>query len=228
MLEDFQLNNTLESSWKSILLDELESDYFTNLKSFLKEEYNANNIFPEVSLIFHALNLTPFKHVKVIILGQDPYHGERQANGLCFSVNKGEKIPPSLNNIYKELKQDLGIPIPEHGDLAKWAKQGVLLLNTTLTVRKGEAGSHHNKGWERFTDAIIQKLNTHKSSLVFILWGRKAQEKTKFVNQEKHFVLKAAHPSPFSAFNGFLGCKHFSKTNKRLRDIGQKPINWKV
>ncbi len=218
----------IDKSWAEILANEFNSPYFFQLKTFLIEEKQKYNIFPKGSQIFSAFNRTPFDKVKVVIIGQDPYHGENQANGLCFSVANGVKNPPSLINIFKELNTDLGIRIPKNGNLEKWANQGVLLLNATLTVRAHEAGSHQNKGWEIFTDSIIKHLSEKKEGLVFILWGNYAQAKQKLIDTSRHFVLKAAHPSPFSAYNGFFGCKHFSKTNEILIKQGKQPISWSI
>ena len=217
----------LESSWKDLLLPEFQKDYMKNLKKFLlQEKRKKKKIYPKGSEYFSALNLTPFKKVKVVILGQDPYHGFNQAHGLCFSVLPKVSTPPSLVNIYKELKQDLGIPIASHGFLKSWAEQGVLLLNNTLTVEANKAGSHKGKGWEEFTDQIIQILNEKRKNLVFLLWGRFAGEKGQIVNHSKHYVLKAPHPSPFSANRGFFSCHHFSKTNEFLKSKGIEPIDW--
>ena len=217
----------LESSWKERLLPEFQKDYMKKLKLFLQEEKNkSKRIYPKGKEYFEALNLTSFEKVKVVILGQDPYHGPKQAHGLCFSVLPKVSVPPSLVNIYKELKQDLNIPIASHGFLKSWAEQGVLLLNNTLTVEAGKAGSHKDKGWEEFTDQVIQLLNQERENLVFLLWGRFAGEKGRIVNTSKHCVLKAPHPSPFSADKGFFGCRHFSKTNKFLKSNGIEPINW--
>ena len=222
-------NVNIEESWKKLLHDEFEKSYFKQLKQFLVEEKNSGNkIFPPGSQIFAALDHTPFENVKVVLLGQDPYHGVGQANGLCFSVNDGVKFPPSLQNIFKELKDDCGCEIPKSGSLIKWADQGVLLLNTTLTVRENEAGSHQNKGWETFTDIIIKTISDKKEQVVFILWGRFAQSKENLIDSSKHLILKAAHPSPFSAYNGFLGCKHFSKTNNYLKEKKLPEINWQL
>ena len=217
----------LENSWKSRLLPEFQKDYMKNLKAFLQDEKNKNKtIYPRGAEYFSALDLTPFEKVKVVVLGQDPYHGPGQAHGLCFSVLKGVPTPPSLENIYKELKQDLGIPLAPHGFLKAWAEQGVLLLNNTLTVSAGKAGSHKGQGWEEFTDKIIQQLNKERENLVFLLWGRFAGEKGSIVDQSKHCVLKAPHPSPFSADSGFFGCRHFSKTNEFLKSKEIEPIDW--
>lgn len=216
----------LSDSWKVALNDEFESDYFYDLKEFLIEDKKEYTIYPTENFIFNALNKTDFDDVKVVILGQDPYHGAGQAHGLSFSVQFGVKSPPSLVNIYKELKTDLGIAIPSHGNLDKWAAQGVLLLNATLTVRANQAGSHQGKGWEKFTDSLIRKLSETKTGIVFLLWGRFAQAKESLIDTNKHYILKAAHPSPFSAYNGFFGCKHFSKTNEILHQHGFKEIDW--
>ena len=220
---------SLHESWKKILEAEFDKEYFKNLKQFLLEEKSKNvKIFPQGSKIFAALDHTHFEDVKVVIIGQDPYHGEFQANGLCFSVNNGIAIPPSLKNIYKEMNADCGCTIPRSGDLTKWADQGILLLNATLTVRANEAGSHQNKGWEIFTDEIIKAISELKKDVVFILWGKFAQSKELLIDSSKHLILKAAHPSPFSAYNGFLGCKHFSKTNAYLKEKGLKEIDWGI
>jgi uracil-DNA glycosylase len=221
-----QIEPQIEESWKDLLFDEFRSDYFLGLKEFLVAERKKNKIYPPGSQIFNAFNFTPFDTVRVVILGQDPYHGKGQAHGLCFSVPQGINPPPSLINIFKELNSDLGIPVPVHGNLEKWAKQGVLLLNATLTVRANQAGSHQGKGWERFTDTVIQRLSDQREGLVYILWGRFAQAKETLIDTKKHYVLKAAHPSPFSAYNGFFGCKHFSKTNELLRHHGLTEIDW--
>ena len=217
----------LEESWKKHLIGEFEKDYMKSLKLFLKEEIEKQKkIYPKGSEYFLALNLTPFDKVKVVILGQDPYHGADQAHGLCFSVRPQTAIPPSLLNIYKELKEDLAVPIAKHGFLKSWAEQGILLLNNTLTVESGKAGSHKGKGWEIFTDKIIEVLNQKRENLVFILWGRFAGGKGAIVDRFKHCVLKAPHPSPFSADRGFFSCKHFSKTNDFLKSKGIKEIDW--
>ena len=217
----------LESSWKKRLLSEFQKDYMKNLKVFLQKEKKKNKIiYPKGKEYFSALNLTPFEKVKVVILGQDPYHGPGQAHGLCFSVLPRVPPPPSLINIYRELKEDLDIPIASHGFLKSWAEQGVLLLNNTLTVEAGKAGSHKGQGWEEFTDKIIGLLNEERENLVFLLWGRFAGEKGQRLNPSKHYVLKAPHPSPFSADKGFFGCLHFSKTNMFLKSKNIKPIDW--
>ncbi|WP_316794602.1 uracil-DNA glycosylase [Pedobacter frigoris] len=221
---------TLEKSWLDALGDEFEKDYMKQLKSFLLEEkQNGANIYPKGPDIFNALNHTPFDKVEVVILGQDPYHGPGQAHGLSFSVQKGVTVPPSLKNIYKELNDDIEeFKVPGHGNLTKWADEGVLLLNATLTVRAHEAGSHQGKGWEIFTDKVISTLSEKRKGLIFLLWGKYAQNKAVLIDETKHTVLKAAHPSPFSAYNGFLGCKHFSKANEILIKQGQKPIDWQI
>ncbi|WP_027833744.1 uracil-DNA glycosylase [Maritalea myrionectae] len=219
----------LEDSWKQALADEFSSTYMQQLKSFLLErKTNGATIFPAGSNFFRALDLTPLEDVKVVILGQDPYHGPGQAHGLSFSVRPGVRIPPSLLNIYKEIERDLGLPRPQHGFLENWAKQGVLLLNSVLTVEQGQAGAHQGKGWERFTDAVIEKINAQGHPTVFMLWGSYAQKKASFINQDKHLVLKAPHPSPLSAHRGFLGCGHFSKANAFLSAQGRDPIDWRL
>ena len=219
----------LHDSWKSYLTNDLASPRMQSLRSFLMAEKAAGKrIFPKGSEWFRALDLTPLDEVRVVILGQDPYHGEGQAHGLCFSVQPGVRPPPSLVNIYKELESDLGIRRPRHGFLENWAKQGVLLLNSVLTVEMGQAASHQRRGWEEFTDEIIRTVNAKKDPVVFMLWGAYAQKKAAFVDTTKHLVLKAAHPSPLSAHNGFLGCKHFSKANAFLAANGQRPIDWSL
>lgn len=223
-----QIQPNIEEGWKKILWDEFQSPYFIKLKDFLVEETSSHSIYPPGKLIFNAFNHTPFEKVKVVILGQDPYHGNGQAHGLCFSVPPGIKPPPSLVNIFKELNSDLGINIPRSGNLEAWADQGVLLINATLTVRAGDAGSHQKQGWETFTDAVIGKISREKSSVVFLLWGRYAQAKEVLVDEEKHLVLKAAHPSPFSAYNGFFGCRHFSRANDYLVSKGINPVDWNL
>jgi len=216
----------IEESWKLALKDAFEAESFQSLKKFLQEEKKKGMIYPPGRQIFAAFNLTPLTAVRVVILGQDPYHGYAQAHGLAFSVPDGIKIPPSLQNIYKELNSDLGIPIPQSGNLEKWARQGVLLLNATLTVRAFQAGSHQNHGWEPFTDQVIRTISELRAGVVFLLWGKFAQEKESLIDTSKHFVLKAAHPSPFSAHRGFFGCRHFSKTNEILRNNGMGEIDW--
>lgn len=220
------MNVRIHESWKPYLKDEFEKPYFQDLVQFVKQEYAGKKVYPPPSHIFRAFELCPFDQVKVVILGQDPYHGRGQANGLCFSVNDGVPMPPSLQNIFKEIHEDLGLAIPDSGSLDHWARQGVLLLNATLTVLAGQAGSHQHKGWEIFTDAVIKVLSEQKSHLVFLLWGRYAQEKGAVIDEKKHLLLRAAHPSPFSANNGFFGCKHFSKTNEYLEWNNKEPIQW--
>ena len=220
-------NPQLEPGWLSLLNEEFDKEYFVRLKQFLLQEKATHRVFPEGGLIFNAFNLTPLDKVKVVILGQDPYHGIGQAHGLSFSVPNGVKAPPSLVNIFKELKGDLGLEIPSTGNLSKWAEQGVLLLNATLTVRENTAGSHQKKGWEIFTDTVIKKLSDNKSGLVFLLWGNYAKNKTEFIDANKHHILTAPHPSPL-ARGGFFKCKHFSKTNEFLKQQGQSPIDWKI
>ena len=222
----YQVNPAIEEGWKELLADQFNAPYFSGLKGFLVEEKSKFRIYPPGKFIFNAFNLTPAGKVKVVILGQDPYHGAGQAHGLCFSVPKDIKPPPSLVNIYKELSSDIGLPVPGHGNLEKWAGQGVLLLNATLTVRAGQAGSHQNRGWEKFTDAAVSALSRNYTGIVFLLWGRYAQAKETLIDGNKHHILKAAHPSPFSAFNGFFGCRHFSKTNELLAGQGKEPIDW--
>jgi uracil-DNA glycosylase len=221
---------TLEPSWLKVLSDELEKPYFKELKSFLlNEQQKGFIVFPKNEDIFNAFNYTPFDQVKVVILGQDPYHGQGQAHGLSFSVQKGIIPPPSLKNIYKELANDIqDFQIPNHGDLTSWAKQGVLLLNATLTVNAHEPGSHQKRGWEKFTDHVISEISGKKTGVIFLLWGKFAQQKEDLIDTTKHHVLKAAHPSPFSAYNGFLGSKPFSKTNDILKKQGLSPINWQI
>ncbi|MCF6366042.1 MAG: uracil-DNA glycosylase [Bacteroidales bacterium] len=220
------MNIKIHQSWKELLQDEFEKEYFINLVNFVKQEYKTHNIYPPGKEIFNAFDLCPVENVKVVIIGQDPYHGKGQAHGLCFSVKDGVKTPPSLKNIYKELYDDLGKEIPETGNISHWAEQGVLMLNATLTVRAGNAGSHQNKGWEIFTDAVIKKISKEKENLVFLLWGAYAQKKGQVIDTDKHYILKSPHPSPFSAHTGFLGNKHFSKTNAFLKSKGIYEINW--
>lgn len=216
----------LEASWKERLKDEFGKPYFKELAEFVRGAYKSGAVYPPPACIFRALDLVPFDKVRVVILGQDPYHGPGQAHGLCFSVPEGVPMPPSLQNIFKEIKNDLGLPPPASGDLTAWADQGVLLLNATLTVQAGNAGSHQGKGWEEFTDAIVKALNDGRDGLVFLLWGAYAQKKGAYVDRAKHLVLTAPHPSPLSAHNGFFGCGHFSKTNAYLASKGEKPIEW--
>jgi len=215
----------LEGSWKAVLQEEMEAAYFIQLMQFLDTEKSKNKIIhPAEKDIFSALLYTPFEQVKVVLLGQDPYHGFGQAHGLCFSVQDGVKIPPSLRNIYKELHQDIGKEIPTNGNLTHWAKQGILMLNTTLTVEENKPMSHANMGWEKFTNAIIRKISEQKKGILFLLWGKHAQSKIPLIDTTKHIILQAAHPSPLSAYQGFFGCKHFSKTNRYLQQQGQDPI----
>lgn len=217
---------TIEPSWKQVLANEFEKPYFAELTKFIRAEYQQTKIYPPPKKVFAAFNHCAFDQVKVVIIGQDPYHRTGQANGLCFSVADHIAIPPSLQNIYKEIHDDLGAPIPTTGNLEHWADQGVLLLNATLTVQAGQAGSHQGKGWEQFTDAVIKLLSDQKTGLIFLLWGNYAKQKGAIIDRSKHHVLTAAHPSPFSANNGFFGCKHFSQTNTLLRDMGREPIVW--
>jgi uracil-DNA glycosylase len=220
------MNVDIETSWKAALKDEFNSAYFRDLKSFLKQERASHTLYPAGQNIFSAFNKTPINEVKVVILGQDPYHGANQANGLCFSVNPGVKIPPSLKNIYKELNTDIGMNIPGSGDLSTWAEQGVLLLNSVLTVRAHEAASHKNKGWEKFTDAVIRGISNQTKDVIFILWGNYAKKKGQHIDTTKHHIITSAHPSPLSAHNGFLGSKPFSKTNSILNSLNKQPIEW--
>jgi uracil-DNA glycosylase len=223
-----KISPVIEDSWKEVLSDEFQKPYFQALKQFLTEERTQHTIYPPGKLIFNAFDQTPFSKVKVVLLGQDPYHGSGQAHGLCFSVPRGITAPPSLVNVFKEIKDDMGISIPMHGNLESWAKQGVLLINVTLTVRANTPLSHHKKGWETFTDRVIELLSEKKNGIVFLLWGNNAKVKEQLIDSSKHFVLKAAHPSPFSAYNGFFGCKHFSKTNELLIKQSLEPIDWKL
>ena len=216
----------IEQSWKERLFTEFGKPYFSNLVDFVKNEYTTQTVYPKGTQIFNAFDKTPFDKVKVVVLGQDPYHEPNQAHGLCFSVNEGITLPPSLQNIYKEIQNDLGIPPSSSGNLERWAEQGVLLLNATLTVRAHQAGSHQNKGWEEFTDAVVHKIAEEKEQIVFILWGSYAQKKGGFINPDKHLILKSPHPSPLSAHRGFFGNKHFSKTNEYLTNTNQTPIQW--
>jgi len=216
----------IEDSWKEALKDEFNKAYFTQLTEFVRSEYESTTVFPPAKLIFNAFDQCPFNDTKVVIIGQDPYHDVNQAHGLCFSVNEGVKIPPSLRNIFKEQAQDLGIPIPESGNLLRWAQQGVLLINATLTVRAHQAGSHQRKGWEEFTDAAIRILAEKSEGVVFLLWGNYAQKKAEMIDEKKHFILKSVHPSPLSASRGFFGNHHFSRANEYLISKGKTPINW--
>lgn len=227
--ETTNVSPNIHESWKNALADEFQKPYFHALKSFLQaEKKGGNKIFPPGKYIFNAFDSTPFDKVKVVILGQDPYHGPGQAHGLCFSVQKGVPTPPSLKNIYKELESDVGFTNPGHGYLQKWSDQGVLLLNAILTVRAHQAASHRNKGWENFTDAAIHKLNQEREGLVFILWGGFAKKKASMIDPNKHLILKSVHPSPLSAYNGFFGCKHFSQVNAYLSSRGQEQIDWSL
>ena len=222
-------NIKIHESWKNELLNEFNSQYMSELRVFLKEQIsNGKQIFPPMDQIFNAFNLTPLTNVKVVIVGQDPYHGKGQANGLSFSVEDFIKIPPSLQNIYKELFTDLRLTSPQSGNLRNWAKQGVLLLNSSLTVEKGLPGSHQGKGWEVFTSEVLKIINIKKNNIVFVLWGKKAQEKGEFIDRKRHLVIESTHPSPFSAHNGFFGSKPFSKTNKYLNEKNIKPIDWQL
>jgi len=216
----------IEDSWKTALADDFNAPYFLKLMEFLIEERKRHSIYPPSSKTFSAFNFTPINEVKVVIIGQDPYHGEGQAHGLCFSVQEGVKPPPSLRNIFKEIKRDLKIEMTGSGNLEKWARQGVLLINATLTVRAGEAGSHQKKGWEQFTDSVIRKLSEQQSAIIFLLWGAYAQRKAELIDTSKHHILMSTHPSPLSAHRGFLGCSHFSKTNAILRSEGLQEIDW--
>jgi len=213
-------------SWKKRLADEFNKPYFIDLVGFVKQEYSTQLVYPPGKEIFVSFDCCDFSDTKVVIIGQDPYHGPGQANGLCFSVRDGVRTPPSLVNIFKEIKEDLGKPVPTSGDLTRWATQGVLLLNATLTVRASSPGSHQNKGWESFTDAVIKKLSEEKQHVVYLLWGAYAQKKGEIIDRSKNLVLMSAHPSPFSADRGFFGCKHFSKTNDYLKSKGLKEIDW--
>lgn len=216
----------IASTWKSLLSEEFDKPYFRELTAFVRDEYKTQTIYPRGLDIFKAFDRCDFDNVKVVIIGQDPYHGPGQANGLCFSVCDGMRFPPSLLNIFKEIREDLGKPIPTSGDLERWAKQGVLLLNATLTVKANSPGSHQNKGWETFTDAVIKKISDEKEGIVFLLWGAYAQKKGEIIDRNKHLVLMSAHPSPFSADRGFFGCKHFSKANAYLKSKGRQEIDW--
>lgn len=216
------------NSWDEILAGEFDKEYFKKLEAFLDEEYTKETIYPPREDIFNALKASAYEDTKVVILGQDPYHEPNQAHGMCFSVQKGVKVPPSLVNIYKELDADLGVKAPGHGYLQEWAEQGILLLNTSLTVRKGQANSHRGKGWELFTDAVITALNEREKPVVFLLWGANARSKESLITSPQHFILSGAHPSPLSAWNGFFGGRYFSKTNRFLEMTGQEPIQWQI
>lgn len=216
------------NDWDEVLKGEFEKEYYLKLREFLKQEYFTRKIFPDMYDIFNALKYTPYDNVKAVIIGQDPYHGEGQAHGLCFSVREGIEKPPSLKNIFKELHDDIGFIEPQNGTLTKWAEDGVLLLNAVLTVREGQANSHQGKGWEIFTDTVIAHLNKREKPMVFILWGRNARNKKALITNPSHKILEAAHPSPLSAYNGFFGCRHFSKTNEFLKANGIEEINWQI
>ena len=216
------------NEWDELLKGEFEKEYYLKLREFLKKEYFTQKVYPDMYDIFNALKYTSYSDVKAVIIGQDPYHGPGQAHGLCFSVQKGVVVPPSLQNIYKEIYSDLGIPPADHGYLKKWADSGVLLMNTVLTVRAGQANSHRGMGWEIFTDRVIELLNRRDKPIVFLLWGGNAKQKLKLITNSSHLVLQAAHPSPLSAFNGFFGCRHFSKTNQFLEEHGMTPIDWRI
>ena len=216
------------NEWDGLLAEEFRKEYYLKLREFLKAEYSSRNIFPPMNDIFNALRYTSYSDVRAVILGQDPYHGMGQAHGLCFSVRKGVQPPPSLQNIFKELNADLGITPPNHGELTEWAKNGVLLLNTALTVREGQANSHRNQGWEILTDRVIELLNQREAPIVFLLWGGNARAKAKLITNRNHLVLQCAHPSPLSAYNGFFGCRHFSKCNEFLVSHGMSPIDWRL
>jgi uracil-DNA glycosylase len=222
MSEEINISN----SWRKILTEEFKKDYFIKLMAFVEDAYKTTLVYPKSADIFNAFTASSFEDIRVVIIGQDPYHGAGQAHGLCFSVNEGIALPPSLKNIFKEIQSDIGIAPLKSGNLQRWTEQGVLMLNATLTVEANTPGSHQKKGWEEFTDAVIQKLSDEKESLVFILWGAYAQKKGKIIDSQKHLILQSAHPSPFSAYNGFFGNKHFSKTNTYLKSIGAKEIEW--
>ena len=216
------------NEWDELLRDEFQKDYYLKLREFLKKEYFTQKIYPDMYDIFNSLKYTSYSDVKAVILGQDPYHGPGQAHGLCFSVQKGVAVPPSLQNIYKEIYSDLGIPPANHGYLKKWADSGVLLMNTVLTVRAGQANSHKGMGWEIFTDRVIEILNQREKPIVFLLWGGNAKQKLRLITNSSHLILQAAHPSPLSAFNGFFGCKHFSRANQFLEEHGMEPVDWRI
>ncbi len=216
------------NEWDGLLEGEFDKEYYLRLRAFLAKEYKERTIYPDMYDIFNALRYTSYSDVKAVMIGQDPYHGVGQAHGLCFSVKRGIDIPPSLKNMYKELQSDIGFNPPCHGELAEWAKQGVLMLNAVLTVRSGEANSHKGMGWEKFTDRVIELLNQREKPIVFLLWGGNARRKKELITNPNHYVLEAAHPSPLSAYNGFFGCRHFSKTNEILKAVGQSPIDWNL
>ena len=216
----------IEESWKQVLQPEFDKPYFELLTQYVRQQYKTCRCFPPAGLIFNAFDSCPFDKVRVVIIGQDPYHGYGQAHGLCFSVNDGVQFPPSLVNIFKEIERDLHIPFPQSGNLTRWANQGVFLLNATLSVREGQAGSHQNKGWEEFTDRVIKEISDKKNNVVFMLWGSYAQRKGAVIDTKRHLVLKAVHPSPLSAYRGFIGCGHFSQANQYLASKGLTPIQW--
>lgn len=218
----------ISEEWDKILYNQFNSPEYLRLREFLKSEYSSHTVYPSMFDIFNSMRFTPFNEIKVVILGQDPYHEPNQAMGLAFSVPKGERIPPSLVNIYKEIESEMGYKMANHGDLTEWAKQGVLLLNTSLTVRAHQANSHKNKGWEEFTDGIISIISSQKERVVFLLWGANARAKSKLIDKQKHLVLECAHPSPLSAYNGFFGCGHFKKANEYLLLHGKRPIDWRI
>lgn len=218
----------LGNDWDEILADEFKKPYYLGLREFLKKEYSSRRIYPNMNDIFNALRASSFKDTKVVIIGQDPYHGAGQAHGLCFSVKRPVEPPPSLKNMFKELESDVGFKIPDHGELTAWAEQGVLMLNTVLTVREGQANSHKGMGWEQFTDRVISELNRKETPVVFLLWGANARKKAEVITNPIHKKLITVHPSPLSAYNGFFGCKHFSKCNELLKASGQKPIDWQI
>ena len=220
------MNVQIEESWKQHLMPEFEKDYFIRLTDFVRTEYSSTTIYPPGKLIFNAFNLCPFNQTKVVIIGQDPYHGDGQANGLCFSVNEGVPFPPSLKNIFKEVSDDIGTPVPRSGELDRWAEQGVLMLNAVLTVRAHNAASHAGHGWERFTDAVVKAIAERKQGVVYMLWGSYAQRKGAIADPKQNLILHAVHPSPLSAYRGFFGCKHFSQANNYLISIGKDPIEW--
>ncbi len=220
------MNVRIAPDWKELLAEEFEADYFARLTEFVRAEYGSHTIYPKGANIFRAFDKCPLDSLKVVIIGQDPYHGEGQANGLCFSVGDGVQFPPSLVNIFKEIESDLGVPVPESGNLDRWAEQGVLLLNSVLTVRAGVAASHAGRGWERFTDAVVKAVASHKQGIVYMLWGSYAQKKASEVDSSRNLVLRAVHPSPLSAYRGFFGCRHFSQANDYLQSIGKSPIVW--
>ena len=216
----------IEESWKKVLAGEFEKPYFAQLINFVKSEYATTTVYPEGKNIFNAFNLCPLPNVKVVIIGQDPYHEPRQAHGLCFSVQDGVEFPPSLQNIFKEIESDLGTPVPQSGNLERWARQGVFLLNSILTVRAHQAASHANRGWETFTDEVIKQISDKTENVVFMLWGNYAKVKGKVIDTKKHLILNTVHPSPLSVYRGFFGCKHFSRANQYLTEHGKTPINW--